>query len=61
MTEERRELPDEIREELDRAAAPLDDHEEQERNSGVAIAVLAALVVLLLLAIVLGTTDAFRP
>lgn len=61
MTKERRRLPDEVREELDRAATPPADHDEQERSSGVAIAVLAVVVVLLLLAIVMGTTDAFRP
>jgi hypothetical protein len=48
-------------EELERADHPPQDHGEQERNAGVAIAVLAAVVVLLLLAIVMGTTDAFRP
>lgn len=50
-----------LREELGRADHPPQDHEEQERNSGVAIAVLAVVVVLLLLAIVMGTTDVFRP
>ena len=37
------------------------DRDTQERSSGLAIAVLAMVVVLLLLAIVSGTTDAFRP
>jgi hypothetical protein len=47
--------------ELDEAATPDEDHASQERNAGVAIAVLALVVVGLLLAIVLGGTDAFRP
>lgn len=50
-----------LRQELEEAERPAEDHTEQERNSGVAIAVLAVVVVLLLLAIVMGTTDAFRP
>lgn len=37
------------------------DHAARERNAGLAIAVLALVVVGLLLAIVLGATDAFRP
>ena len=37
------------------------DHSTRERNAGVAIAVLAVVVVGLLLAMVTGATDAFRP
>jgi hypothetical protein len=37
------------------------DRATHERNAGAAIFVLAALVVLLLLAIVTGATDAFQP
>jgi hypothetical protein len=47
--------------ELDQAARPDEDHASQERNAGLAIAVLALVVVGLLLAIVMGGTDAFRP
>jgi hypothetical protein len=46
---------------LDEAARADEDHASQERNAGLAIAVLAVVVVGLLLAIVLGGTDAFRP
>ena len=38
-----------------------EDHAAQERNAGIAIAVLALVVVGLLLAIVTGGTDAFQP
>jgi hypothetical protein len=50
-----------LHDELDRAARPDEDHASQERNAGLAIAVLALIVVGLLLAIVMGATDAFRP
>ena len=50
-----------VHDELDQAARPDDDHASQERNVGLAIAVLALVVVGLLLAIVMGGTDAFRP
>jgi hypothetical protein len=50
-----------LRAELDAAARPDEDHASQERNAGLAIAVLALVVVGLLLAIVMGATDAFRP
>ena len=46
---------------LDEAAEPEPDHAGRERNAAVAIFVLAAVVVLLLLAIVSGATDAFTP
>jgi hypothetical protein len=46
---------------LDDAAQPEPDRASQQRNAGVAIAVLAAVVVLLLLAVVSGATDAFQP
>jgi hypothetical protein len=50
-----------LRDELDQAARPDEDPASQQRNAGLAIAVLALIVVGLLLAIVLGGTDAFRP
>ena len=50
-----------LHEELDQAARPDEDHTSQERNAGLAIALLALVVVGLLLAIVMGGTDAFRP
>lgn len=46
---------------LDEAAQPEPDQASRQRNAGVAIAVLAGLVVLLLVAIVSGATDAFQP
>jgi hypothetical protein len=50
-----------LHDELEQAAKPDEDRASQERNAGVAIAVLALLVVGLLIAIVMGSTDAFRP
>ena len=50
-----------LHDELDRAARPDEDPASQQRNAGLAIAVLALVVVGLLLAIVMGATDAFRP
>ncbi|MGZ4616460.1 MAG: hypothetical protein ACXV4A_12960 [Actinomycetes bacterium] len=50
-----------VRRAVDEAARPEDDHEKQERNSGIAIAVLAIVVALLLIGIVSGATGAFRP
>ncbi len=50
-----------LRDELEQAAKPDEDRATQERNAGIAIAVLALVVVGLLLAIVSGATDAFRP
>jgi len=50
-----------LHDELEQAARPDEDHASQERNAGLAIALLALIVVGLLLAIVLGGTDAFRP
>jgi hypothetical protein len=52
---------DRLRDELERAARPDEDHRSQDRNAAVAIAVLALVVVGLLLAIAMGATDAFRP
>jgi hypothetical protein len=46
---------------LEEAGRPEPDRAGQQRNAGVAIALLALVVVLLLLAIVSGATDAFRP
>jgi hypothetical protein len=57
IKKDRSKLPDQ----LDEAARPDEDHATQERNAGLAIAVLALVVVALLLAIVVGATDAFRP
>ena len=50
-----------LHDELKQAARLDEDHASQERNAGLAIAVLALVVVGLLLAIVMGATDAFRP
>jgi hypothetical protein len=50
-----------LNDELDEAARQDEDHASQQRNAGLAIAVLALVVVGLLLAIVMGATDAFRP
>ena len=52
---------DKVRRSLDDAARPEDDLEKKERNSGLAILVLAIVVGLLLVAIVSGATDVFRP
>lgn len=52
---------DRLHERLEKAGRPDEDHQSQERNAGLAIAVLAAVVVLLLVAMVLGATDALRP
>ena len=52
---------DVVHRKLDEAAQPEPDHAGRERNAGVAIFVLALVVVLLLLAIVSGSTDAFTP
>jgi len=43
------------------AAEPESDYRAQERSTGVAIALLAVLVLLLLVAIVTGATDAYQP
>ena len=50
-----------LHESLDKAARPDEDHRSQDRNAGVAIAVLALVVVGLLVAMAMGATDAFRP
>jgi len=50
-----------LQEELAEAAKPDEDHASQQRNAGLAIAVLALVAVGLLVAIVMGGTDAFRP
>ena len=55
------EVREHVHRSLDDAAKPEDDRASHERNAGVAIAVLAIVVVLLLLAIVSGATGAFRP
>jgi hypothetical protein len=46
---------------VDETAREPVEHGTRERNAGVAIAVLALVVVGLLLAVVSGATDAFRP
>jgi len=46
---------------VDETAKEPAGHRTRERNAAVAIAVLAVVVVGLLLAIVTGATDAFRP
>ena len=52
---------DRLRDELEEAGRPDEDHRSQDRNAAVAIAVLAVVVVGLLFAMVMGATDAFRP
>ncbi|MEO7979699.1 MAG: hypothetical protein ABI807_02175 [Sporichthyaceae bacterium] len=49
-----------LRENLE-TARPDEDHRSQDRNAGVAIAVLAVVVVGILVAMAMGATDAFRP
>lgn len=50
-----------LRDELDRAGRPDEDHKSQDRNAGVAIAVLAVLVVGLLVAMAMGAAGSFHP
>ena len=50
-----------LQDELEAAAKPEEDRTARERNAGIAIAVLALLVIGLLLAIVMGGADAFHP
>jgi uncharacterized protein (DUF983 family) len=52
---------DRLRDELEQAGRPDEDHRSQDRNAAVAIAVLAVVVVGLLVAMAMGATDAFRP
>jgi hypothetical protein len=52
---------DRLRDELERAGRPDEDHRSQDRNAAVAIAVLAVVVVGLLVAMAMGATDALRP
>ena len=61
MGKERDHAHERLDKRLDDAARPDEDHESQERNSGIAIAVLAVVVVALLVAMVMGATHAFRP
>jgi hypothetical protein len=58
MHEDRREK---LHRAVDEAARADEDRTKQQRNAGVAIAVLALLVVGLLIAVVTGSTDALRP
>ena len=58
MHEDRREK---LHRAVDEAARADEDRAKQQRNAGVAIAVLALLVVGLLIAVVTGATDALRP
>jgi hypothetical protein len=55
MAEDRREK---LHRAVDDAARADEDHEKQQRNAGVAIAMLALVVIALLIAIVTGATDA---
>ena len=50
-----------LHDELERAAQEDEDRAAKERNAGLAILVLALVVVGLLIAIVMGGSDAFRP
>ena len=58
MHEDRREK---LHRAMDEAARPDEERDNQQRNAGVAIAVLALLVVGLLIAVVTGSTDVLRP
>jgi hypothetical protein len=49
-----------LHDELERAAQPDEDPRVRQRNSGLAILVLALVVVAILVALVMGGTDAFR-
>jgi hypothetical protein len=50
-----------LHDELEAAARDDEDRAARERNAGIAIAVLALVVVGLLLAIVTGAADSFHP
>jgi hypothetical protein len=52
---------DRLRDELEEAGRPDEDHRSQDRNAAVAIAVPAVEVVGLQFAMGMGATDAFRP
>ena len=54
-------LPDRLRHAVEEAAREEADHRASERNAGIAIAVLAVLVILLFIAIISGATDAYQP
>ena len=58
MDQNRREK---LHHDLDEAAKPEEDHDKQQRNAGIAIALLALVVVALLIAIVTGATGALSP
>jgi hypothetical protein len=49
-----------LRDELDRASRPDEDPRVRQRNSGLAILVLMLIVIGVLVALVMGGTDAFR-
>ena len=53
-------LSERVRKALEEAGEP-EDHQAQERNAGIAIAVLALLIVALFVAIISGATDAYQP
>ena len=50
-----------LRDEIERAGRPDEDHRSQDRNAGVAIAVLAVVVVGLLVAMAMGAAGNFHP
>ena len=54
MTEDRH---DKLHRAVDEAAEPEESHDAQQRNAGLAIAMLALVVMALLIAIVTGATD----
>ena len=58
MDQERRERLHQV---VDEAARAEEDHAKQQRNAAIAIGLLALVVVALLVALVTGATDAFRP
>lgn len=59
--QDREPLPERLRKALDEVAEEEPELETKERNAGIAIAVLAILVILLFVAIISGATDAYQP
>jgi hypothetical protein len=60
MRKQHRKVHEKLHDELERAAQPDEDPRVRQRNSGLAILVLALVVVGVLVALVMGGTDAFR-
>lgn len=60
MRKQHHKVHEKLHDELERAAQPDEDPRVRQRNSGLAILVLALVVVGVLVALVMGGTDAFR-